>query len=287
MRVKHGVPFQVLAPMLAPLLLSVPTMHRRGESFPHLAIACVFLQHALGMKLQAHQKIGVGIVIGLDQAVIGVRHRPEAVREFANALVMIAIHAQRFPAIPARERRARDDGNGMAVRIVIVIIDVRAVRAFFFLHVAVQRASANHVQELRAAADAQYRDFPAQRVAQQANFDFVFERMRLFKILKVALAGLEALRFDVFAFHQQQAVHAFHVLREASGRAGDDGHNHRQGAQLDQKFEMKFADVIDEFIFPRGPARDDENNRAIHCISVRSASTRRASFSRPCEATRM
>ena len=54
-----------------------------------------------------------------------------------------------------------------------------------------------------------------------------------------------------------------------------------------EKFEMKLADVIDELVFPGGSAGDDQNNRAVHRINVRSASTSRASFSRPCEATRM
>ena len=70
----------------------------------------------------------------------------------------------------------------MAVGIVIVIVNVRAVRALFLLHVTVERAAANHVQELRPAADAQNRDFAAQGVAQQSNLDFVLERMRLFEI---------------------------------------------------------------------------------------------------------
>ena len=69
--------------------------------------------------------------------------------------------------------------------------------------------------------------------------------------------------------------------------AGDDGDDHRQDAQADEKLEMKLANVIDELVLPGGSAGADENNRPVHRISVRSASTSRASFSRPCEATRM
>ena len=111
--------------------------------------------------------------------------------------------------------------------------------------------------------------------------------MRLFKVLKVCLPGRETLGFDVFAFHQQKAVHPFHVLREACRCARDHGDDYRQGTQADEKFEMKLADVVDEFVLPGGSAGADENNRPFHRISVCSASTNRVSFSRPCEATRM
>ena len=60
-----------------------------------------------------------------------------------------------------------------------------------------------------------------------------------------------------------------------------------QRAQADQKFEMKFADVVDELMFAGSAPGDDQNDRAFHCTRTRSASTSRASFSRPWEATRM
>ena len=42
------------------------------------------------------------------------------------------------------------------------------------------------------------------------------------------------------------------------------GHDYGQDAQADQKLEMKFADVIDEFVFAGGSTGADENNRAVH-----------------------
>ena len=38
---------------------SMGAVYRGGESFPDPQVPCVFLQHALGMKLQSHHKIGV------------------------------------------------------------------------------------------------------------------------------------------------------------------------------------------------------------------------------------
>src|SRR5690242_5838531 len=125
---------------------SMSAVHGCGESLPDPQIPGIFLQHALRMKLKAHDKSRLGIVISLDQSIIGLRHRLKARGQFANSLMMIAIYSQRFPAIPARERGFRNDREGMAVRIVIVIVDVRAMRAFFLLHVSVKRPAANHVQ---------------------------------------------------------------------------------------------------------------------------------------------
>src|SRR5690348_10628729 len=127
----------------------------------------------------------------------------------------------------------------------------------------------------------------AQGITYQLNFDFVLEWVRLFEILKIDLPGREAPGFDVFAFHEQKTVHGFHVLRKAGLCAGNHGDDYRQDAQADEKLEMIFAYVVDEFVLPGCTAGTDENNRTVHCISVRSASTSRASFSRPCDATRM
>ena len=92
---------------------------------------------------------------------------------------------------------------------------------------------------------------------------------------------------DVLAFHQQEASHVRHVAGEASARAFDHGNHDRQRFQTDQKREMSFADVIDVLVLSDGPAGDDENRGAFHRSSVWSALTSLASFSRPCEATRM
>src|ERR1700681_2758438 len=118
------------------------------------------------MKLQSHQDSSLRIVVSLDQSVIGMRHGAEAGSQIANSLVMIAIYAQCFAAIPARERSLGRDGDGMTVGIVIVIVNVRAVRALFLLYVPVERASANDVQQLGSAADTENRDVAAQSVTQ-------------------------------------------------------------------------------------------------------------------------
>src|SRR5438309_2064618 len=98
---------------------------------------------------------------------------------------------------------------------------------------------------------------------------------------------VKALRLDVFALHEQQAAHSLHVLRQTGARAVDNGDHDRKRAQADQELKMKFADVIDEFVLAGSAAGDHQDDGAFHCTNVRSASTRRASLSRPCEATRM
>ena len=62
----------------------------------------------------------------------------------------------------------------------------------------------------------------------EPNLDLVFERMRFFEILEVGLAGSESLGFDVLAFDEQKAIHAFHVLRQACQCALDHGDDHGQ-----------------------------------------------------------
>src|SRR5579863_5449 len=111
--------------------------------------------------------------------------------------------------------------------------------------------------------------------------------MRLFEVLKIGLPRLESLGLDVLTFHQQKAVHAFHILRQACQCALDHRDDYRQSVEANKKFEMELADVINDLVFADCLARDDENYRATHPTTVLSASTSRISFSRPCEATRM
>ena len=79
----------------------MPGFDGGGEGGPDLEIAGVFLEHAFGMELKSYYEGGFGIVVGLDQAVVGVRHRLEALGQLANSLVMIAVDLERFAAIPA------------------------------------------------------------------------------------------------------------------------------------------------------------------------------------------
>jgi hypothetical protein len=72
---ENGVTAAALSSMLSPML----AVYGGGEGFPDFAIPCVFLQHALRMKLKSDEKIGIGVVLGLDQSVIGLRSRSGAV----------------------------------------------------------------------------------------------------------------------------------------------------------------------------------------------------------------
>jgi len=257
-----------------------------GKGLPDPSVARIFLQHAFGMKLKPHQEIRMRIVIGFNEIVIGIRHRSKAMCEIANPLMMIAVHSEILSAIPPRERSSGKDDHGMPVGIIVVIVNVRAVRALFDLHVSEKRASANHVYELASSADTQYGELAAKGVAHQPEFDFVFETVGVFDVLEVGLAGREPLRLDILAFHKQQAVHARRVLREACRSSWHYWNDHGQDVKVDQKFEMKFAYIVDVLAFPSGSPGTNDDNGAVHRAIVRSASTSLASFSRPCEATR-
>src|SRR5580698_6752109 len=141
-------------------------MQRGRECVPDLLIPGVFLQHAFGMKLKSHYEGCFRIVIGLDQTIVGMRHRFEACRQVTNALMMIAVDLKRLPAIPARQRSAWGDGGRMAIRVIVLIIDMGAIRALFSLHIPVERSAADHVQQLRSTADPQDRNLTLQGVAQ-------------------------------------------------------------------------------------------------------------------------
>src|SRR5690242_4867475 len=111
--------------------------------------------------------------------------------------------------------------------------------------------------------------------------------MGFFQITEICLFMIVALGLDVFSPHQQQPTHLFHVLGEAGAGAIDDGNHNRKSAHADQELEMEFTNIVDEFVLARSAASDNQDDRTFHCRSVRSASTRRASFSRPWDATRM
>src|SRR5713101_10015735 len=111
--------------------------------------------------------------------------------------------------------------------------------------------------------------------------------MGFFEITEIGLFMVVALGLDVFSLHKQQPAHFFRVLGEAGAGALDHGNHNRQSAHADQKLEMEFTDIVDELVLARSAASDDQDDRTFHRSSERSASTRRASFSRPWDATRM
>ena len=64
-----------------------------SEGLPDAPVAGVSVRHALGLELQADEEPGLGVVEGLDQAILSVRLRTEAGCEQAHALVMMAAEA--------------------------------------------------------------------------------------------------------------------------------------------------------------------------------------------------
>ncbi len=103
----------------------------------------------------------------------------------------------------------------MPVAIVVGEIDVFQLRFLFLLHVAVERSSADDVEQLRAAANAKNWNIPAQRVADQRDFNFVLQGMRFLDMRVIFARGLEMFWLDVLALHEQKASHA-----SFSSRAG-------------------------------------------------------------------
>ena len=155
------------------------------------------------MELKADYEIGIGIVVRLDQPIVGVGHGLKSLRQAADALVMVTVHHNVFAAVPARQRGCRNDLYRVAIGIVVLIVDVVAIGALFFLHIAVESSAARGVHQLRSAADAQDGNFALECFTQEAQLDVVFERVGLLKKLKVRLAGGVAMRLNVFAFDQQ------------------------------------------------------------------------------------
>src|ERR1017187_9098510 len=111
--------------------------------------------------------------------------------------------------------------------------------------------------------------------------------MSFFEVFVVVAGGLEMFWLDVLAFHQQKASHVCYVIGKARARAFHDWYHDRQRFQTDQEREMKLANVVDVLVLSNGSAGDNENRGAFHRRSVWSAQTSSASFSRPCEATRI
>src|SRR5579872_3936639 len=239
------------------------------------------------MELQSNDEGGIGIVIGLDQAIVGPCHGLELRRKIANTLVMVAVHLDLFASVPASQGSAGHDGDGMPVSVVVVVIDVRPLRALFRLYVSVESSAAGYVKQLRTTADPQNRHLAVQGLAQKSQFNRILEGMRGFYIVDVSLAGGVTRGVDVLSFHKQKTVHLFHILTQTTRRALHDGHDDREQAEADKEFKMQFTNVVDQPAFPRRATGDDEDRGPLHCRHVRKAATRRTSFSRPCEATRI
>ena len=127
-------------------------------------------------------KFGFRIVVGLDQSIFRVGHGLESRRQIADSLMMVTVHVQRFPAVPFLQGASGDDRNRVPVGIVVGEIDVLQAGLLFFLHIAVQRAPADDVEQLRAAANAKNRKLLPQRVADQPDFNFVLQGMRFFEV---------------------------------------------------------------------------------------------------------
>src|SRR5690242_11494187 len=97
--------------------------------------------------------------------------------------MMVAIHLQRGTPIPLRERRARQDANRVAVFVVVLArIDVLELRVFLLLHIAVQSAAINYVEQLRSAANAQDGQVVPQGMAHETHLDLIFQWMSFFEI---------------------------------------------------------------------------------------------------------
>ena len=108
----------------------------------------------------------------------------------------------------------------------------------------------------------------AHGVANQANLDFVLQRMRFLEILQGGRGRFVALRLHVFAFHQQQALHSLHVLREQRGRSFDHRDHLRENAHADEQLEVILADVIDVFVFAGRPAGNDDDCGMDHRVRI-------------------
>src|ERR1700704_284107 len=111
--------------------------------------------------------------------------------------------------------------------------------------------------------------------------------MGFLKVFEIFRTGIVMFRLDVFALDEQKAFHVCHIVGKERRRGFDHRDHHRQDPQADQKCQMEFTHIIDVLVFPDRPAGNDENRGAFHRSNIWSASTNLASFSRPCEATRM
>src|ERR1019366_9128459 len=107
------------------------------EGLPYFKVAGIFGKHAFRVKLKPGHEGHFGIVEAFDQSIIGQGHWLEARRQFANALMVIAVDVEFLAAIPPGKRSARKDRDGMPVTVVVSIIDVRSLRSLFYLDVAV------------------------------------------------------------------------------------------------------------------------------------------------------
>jgi hypothetical protein len=106
------------------LVLRMPAGDGGAEVSPDAPISGSLLEHALGMELQPHQKIFRRIEIRFNESVFRVRHWREAARECANSLMMVAVYAQTCAAIPALQRSAGNDRDGMAIGVVMLVVDM-------------------------------------------------------------------------------------------------------------------------------------------------------------------
>ncbi len=154
-----------------------------SEGLPSAPVSDWLLQHPLRMELETHDKICAGIEVSFDQSIFRVRHRLEPTRQAADALMVVAVHAQTFSAVPALQRASGNDSDQMPVGVVMVVIDMLEMRPLFLLDVAVERAAADHIEQLRSPADRQDRNMVAKRVAQDPNLNLIFERVRFFEVL--------------------------------------------------------------------------------------------------------
>lgn len=241
-------------------------MNGAGEGSPHALVPCVFLQHALRVKLETDDEIRTGIVIGLDQAVFSMRHGAETRSETSNSLMMVAIHTQPFETIPILKQRAGNDRDCVSIFVIVagVSIDMLQSRPLFLLDVSEERPAANDVEQLRTAADAQDRHLFAKRVAHETKFDLVFQWMRFLEITAIGWQCFVAARFNIFAFYQQEAAHIFGVLRQVFENAVGNRNDAWNNFQMKKQFEMQLSDVIDLTNAARRSAGSDNYNRTFH-----------------------
>jgi hypothetical protein len=114
------------------------------------------------------------VVKGLDETVRGAGHGAESRSKALDTLVVVGRHVDGGYFIKPRAKGGTGyDVHGMAVAVVVVIVDVLDGARMFVGDVVVQRAAAGDVKDLGAAADTEEWDASGEASSHELELDAV------------------------------------------------------------------------------------------------------------------
>eukprot|EP00961_Rhodomonas_salina_P304286 3941543-Rhodomonas_salina.2 len=221
-----------------------------------------------------------------NEAVERVAHGLQPRGEGLDALVVVAVDVQahrgtvllrKLLVEPARERRLGQHRDGVAVTVVVVVVDVLHCAPGLRGHVKEQRAPHRHVEELRAAAQPEVRHAMLQHVVgDERHLDAVLGvvdldvsrvlrlhlRQHVLRDRHVPVAVRVVRRAQVVSLHHKHPVDPAQQVRlQLLCRFHGARQQDRHAAVLLHEVYVVLAHKVNVLSLSQVPPRDDENAR--------------------------